>query len=140
MLHILILYQPLSLELYCHFVCMRVQLCCIPYQLVSVLIAACLCICMLKPLLYYRVSACVVFCELRILLRPAGTLIFHHAVCYSTIYGLKCTCTPSSAPSSPFLFIRPITLLPYHNHHPPLTTHAPNQSKELSRLALEKTP
>lgn len=34
----------------------------------------------------------------------------------------------------------PVIVLPHRNHYLPLTTHTPNQSKELSRLALEKTP
>lgn len=107
---------------------------------VCVCVRVCACVCVLKPVLHYFVSACVVFCEMWVLLRPAGTLIFHHAVCYTTlhcvkvyVYTLSCSLYSSTSP---------VLMLSHCNYHPPLATHtrAPNQSKELSRLALEKTP
>ena len=83
------------------------------------------CVCSRKPLLHYSVSACVVFCETWVLLCPAGTLIFHHAVCYTALHctAWKRMSTPSPALfSSLCLFIclpGPHTLLPQLPH-----THA----------------
>lgn len=111
--------------------------------LVALLVSFCaqwhVCACMLKSLLHYSVSACVVFCETWVLLRPAGTLIFHHLVCYTTVSctAWKCTSTLSPALS---LSSSPVLMLSHRNYHPPLAAHQTNQSKELSRLALEKTP
>lgn len=105
----------------------------------------CVCIYMLKPLLHYSVSACVMFCETWVLLRPAGTLIFHHAVCYTTLYCMKVYVYTLLLPLPLYSSTSPVFLLLHHNQHPthsPLATHmsTSNQSKKLSRLALEKTP
>lgn len=59
----------------------------------------------LKPLLHYTVSACVVFCESWVLLCPAGNLIFHHAVCYTTPHCMKVYMCTLSCSLSCSLFI-----------------------------------
>lgn len=73
-----------------------------------------------------------------VLLHPADTLIFHHTL-------LHCECLhPFLLSLSLSLLIHllsPVFLLSHHINHPPITpTHRSNQSKDLSRLALEKTP
>lgn len=100
------------------------------------------CVCSRKPLLHYSVSACVVFCETWVLLCPAGTLIFHHAVCYTALHCMEAYVYTLSCS----LFLSLSIHLPPRSSYSPTTTathtctHGPNQSKELSRLALEKTP
>lgn len=114
----------------------------------GVCVSVCVCVFMLKPFLHYSVSACVVFCETWVLLRPAGTLIFHHVVCYTTLHCMKVYVYTLSG--SLFLSLS-IHLPPPSSYSPTITTthplphthshtRTPNQSKELSRLALEKTP
>lgn len=80
---------------------------------------------------------CVVFPQTWVLLHPADTLIFHHTLCYTVnVCTLSCSLSiPLDSSTSPIL------LLSHHINHPPLTpTHTSNQSKDRSRLALEKTP
>lgn len=79
------------------------------------------CICMLKLLLHYLLSAFVMFCETWVLLCPGGTLIFHHAVCHITLYDMKVNvyilcCSPLYSSTSPVL------KLPHYSWHP---THSP---------------
>lgn len=88
---------------------------------------------------------CVVSSQTWVLLHPADTLIFHHALCTVNV------CTFSCAPSLSFCLSLSLSLillfshflLSHHTNLPLLThvhTHTSNQSKDLSRLALEKTP